>query len=346
VDSIGTVKRITISDRGVVVERHGDRDTSWTDRRRHRDHWRYRERVRIGSGVIDHNDEGAGIVRIWSDAYVPAGQRVDDDVVAVFGSVRVDGEVSGDVVAVFGSVHLGPKARIGGDAVSIGGTLDQAEGATIAGESVSLGMLPFTWGLPGLSVLLISIVAGWLVAIFVGWIFVLLFPTVMLRVATVVERRPAASFFLGLLSMPMFVVALVLVFITVIGIPIGILLPMAYALMGFVGQLAATCVLGARLSRRSLSSGLMLPLFVGTLFIAVLLAGGAVLAVGRGFAHPAALFLSLFGVLLLLGLGALGTGAFLLSRLGTRPREVVWHTSDTPTSPAPFAGPVAPTPSS
>jgi hypothetical protein len=347
VDS-GSIRRISISDRGIVVERGGSSDTTleWStddadrttrDRIRHR----IRDRIRGGSGLVEIDDSGTGIVRIWSDAHVPAGKIVDGDVVAVFGSVTVDGEVSGDVVAVFGSVHLNSGAKVEGDVVSIGGALDQAEGVTIHGESVQLGFSPFTWGLPGISVLLFAVAAGWLVSMFVGWIFALLFPAGMLRVATVVERRPAASFFLGVLSVPGFFVALVLLCITVIGIPLGVLLPMIYVLMGYLGQLAATCVLGARLSRRSLADGLMTPLLVGTLFVAVLLASGTALMAGDGIARPASLFLSLSGVLMLLGLGTLGTGAFLLSRFGTRPREVVWR-GHAPVAPGSVSHPITP----
>jgi hypothetical protein len=222
--------------------------------------------------------------------------------------------------------------------VAVGGGIDQRDAAVIDGESVSLGFLPFTWGLPALPVVLISISAGWAVSMFVGWIFVLLFPTAVLRVATVVERRPAASFFLGLLSVPLFFLLLVLLFVTVVGIPLGILLPMLYVLVGYAGQLAATCVLGARISRRSLAAGLMIPLTVGTLFVAVILTAGQVMAASGGFGHPLALLFMMAGCALLLGLGALGTGAFLLSRFGTRPAEVVWS-GPTATGPVPASAP-------
>jgi hypothetical protein len=250
---------------------------------------------------------------------------VDGEVVAVFGSVTVEGAVTRDVVAVFGSVRLKPGARVDGDVVSIGGGIEQGEGVVIKGESVQLGFSPITFGLPARSVVLFAIAAGWLVSMFTGWIFALLFPSGMLRVATVVERRPAASFFLGVLSVPMFFIGLVLLCITVIGIPLAILLPMFYMLIGYAGQLAATAVLGARLTRRSLAEGLMTPMLVGTLFVAALLGIGALMLVGGGAGQPVAIFLLLSGCLLMLGLGALGTGASVLSRFGTRPREVVWH---------------------
>ena len=357
VDSGSHIRRISISDRGIVVEREGSRDTTvnmeWSgrtidqdvrdrDRERVRDRIRervrdqVRDRIRSHRGSLEFDDGRTGIVRIWSDATVPAGTRVDGDVVAVFGSALVEGEVYGDVVAVFGSVRMKPGAKAEGDVVSIGGGIEQPEGATISGDSVQLGFSPFTWGLPGVSVMLFAVAAGWMVSMFAGWIFALLFPTGMLRVASVVERRPAASFFLGVLSLPMFIVAFVLLCITVIGIPLGILLPMIYVLMGYAGQLAAACVLGARMTRRSLANGLVTPLFVGTLFVAALLGGGAALTAGGGMARPASLFLCLSGGMLLLGLGILGTGAFLLSRFGTRPAEIHWQGhSATPSTPIP-----------
>jgi hypothetical protein len=159
----------------------------------------------------------------------------------------------------------------------------------------------------------------------------------------VVERRPAASFFVGLLSMPACLVALVLLCITVIGIPLAVLLPMVYMVMGYAGQLAATAVLGARLTRRQLVHGLMTPLFVGTLFVAILLGIGGLVLVGDHSSQPVALFFLLSGGLLLLGLGALGTGAFLLSRFGTRPREVLWQGhAPLPHGVAPVTGQVSP----
>ncbi|MGH7730243.1 MAG: hypothetical protein ACRENJ_03235 [Candidatus Eiseniibacteriota bacterium] len=349
-DSGSRVARVRVSDRGIVVDGVSIRDTTragggdWMSRHDRRERLRERIRARVRSGdMIDIHDGGTGIVRIWSDAHVPAGEVVDGEVVAVFGSVTVEGTVTQEVVAVMGSVYLKPGARVDGDVVSIGGTIEQGEGVQIKGESVQLGIAPFTWGLPARSVILFAIATGWLVSMFTGWIFALLFPAGMLRVATVVERRPAASFFLGLISLPGFFVALILLCITVIGIPLAVLLPMIYMLIGYAGQLAATAVLGARITRRSLAEGLMLPLLVGTLFVAGLLGIGAVMLFGGGASKPVALFLLVSGGLLVLGLGALGTGAFLLSRFGTRPRDVLWRGhAPQPVASGPLPGSVSP----
>lgn len=278
--------------------------------------------VQIGPGIVVGVDE-SGLVRVFADAEVPAGDRIEGDVVAVFGSVDVKGQVAGNVVAVGGSVHLDPGAAVEGDVVAIGGVLDQAKGASVGGESVSLGIFPIAWGVPTLPVLLLGVLAGLLLSLFMGWLLHLIFPERMLRVAVTVSRRTAVSFLLGIVSLPLMLFTVMLLFITVIGIPIAFLLPVFYALLVWGGQLAATTVLGSKILRRGLGhGGAMMPLLAGALFVALFFAVGAVLASPPGFVRTVALFFGLLGVLLLVALSTIGAGAFLLSRLGGSPADV------------------------
>ena len=323
----GRVERVSVGSHGVTVERDLPDSTQG-------DHT-FRTRSRFGHGWTQAEGDGDALVRVFADAHVPAGETVPGDVVAVFGSVDVEGKVEGDVVAVLGSIHLRPGASVSGDAVSVGGVLDQAEGVDVGGETVSVGFMPATWGMPAVSITLSAVFAGWLAAIVTGWLLVILFPLRTVRVAVTASRRTAASLLLGLVSIPLFVASLFLLCVTVVGIPLAILLPPAYALLCFCGQLAATYVLGCKLTGRPLGSGgLMTPLVAGTLLVAAFFALGAALFVAPGIARPLALFSVALGALLIVGLTAIGTGAFLLSKLGAEPREVEW-------SPAAAAPPAA-----
>jgi hypothetical protein len=210
--------------------------------------------VRIHGPVVIVDDEGA-LVRVFSDVRVEANEHVDGDVVAVFGSVDIYGSVGGDVVAVFGSVNLHDSTLVEGDAVAIGGALVQPPTAVIRGESVSVGFLPVSWSLPAVTVLLFTVAIGWILSVFVGWLMALLFPERVTRVAATASRRTIGSFLLGVLSVPLFVVLLCLLFITVIGIPLAILLPIFYALLVAAGQVVGTYVLGCKLMRRPLGEG-------------------------------------------------------------------------------------------
>lgn len=293
---------------------------------------------------IDLDEGQTGIVRMFSDVTIPADQRVTGDVVALFGNITVKGSVSGAVVAVLGSVRLEPGARVDGDAVSVGGGVDQADGADVSGQTVSVGLTPVAWGMPGLSVTLGFTFAGWLSALFFGWLFAMLFPTPFVRVAATASRRTVGSFFLGLVSLPLAMVAFVLLLVTVIGIPIALLLPLAYGLMIYAGQVAATYLLGCKFTGRRPGdgAGLFPPLAAGLTFVAVFFVAGALLGITSGPLRIGAVFFSLFGALLVMALSSIGTGAFLLSRFGRVPPEVTHGGAHEP-FPAPPAG-IAPPP--
>ena len=300
------------------------------------------DRVEIHSKImnkgvnIEIDDGETGLVRMFSDITVPADEHISGDVVTLFGSVHVLGQVTGQVVAVMGSVRLDPGAVVDGDVVAVGGSLDQADGAVVNGESVSVGLLPAGWGMPTLPVLLGLVGVGWLTSLFFGWMFALLFPTRFVRVAATASRRTTASFFLGLLSVPGSILLIGLLFVTVIGIPIAILAPLAFALLGYAGQMAATYVLGCKLTRRPLGGGrdLIVPLAAGLLFIAVFFVIGAALPVLPGNLRIGALLFFMIGSLLMGALTAIGTGAFLLSRFGRDPADVMWGLDAPPSASA------------
>ena len=82
----------------------------------------------LGHGAIVVDDDTNGLVRFLSDAHVKAGDKLDGDVVAIFGNVRVDGTVNGSAVAVFGRVDVAPGGTVGGDAVAVCGSVHVAAG--------------------------------------------------------------------------------------------------------------------------------------------------------------------------------------------------------------------------
>lgn len=310
-DSGEVVRRVRISADGVTVDRDVNGD---------------------GNGVVIADstgggavivDSGAGMVRLFSDARVPAGEHVDGDVVAVFGSAHVAGDVSGSVVAVFGSVDFEPGASVGGDAVAVGGAVEDSEGVRIQGQTVSIGLAPITFGLPGVPVMLAFLALGWVVTLFFGWVFAALFPERLARVATTSSRRTLLSLVLGLLSFLVMPVLAILLIVTVIGLPIGIMLPFAYVALVYAGQIAGTYVLGSKLTRRRLDGrGAMPAIVAGSLLVASFFAVGVILWSSPGTVRTIAVFFHLVGLLVMTGLSLIGSGAFLLSRLGTRPQSL------------------------
>src|SRR5258708_4242468 len=245
-DHAGITRHVRITDSGVHVD-GADADSDTTILHLGRS-------VRIGGGRVVVDDNGTGMVRLFSDARVEKGERVDGDVVAVFGSVHIDGEVTGAAVAVFGSVELGPGAVVGGDAVAVGGPLD-AERGRVGGQSVSVGILPLTLGLPALPVVLAFLGLGWLLALVIGSLFGAIFPERLAHVAETSSPRTFLSLVIGLSSVFLVPIAAVLLMGTVVGLPIGLLLLPAHLAIGYLRQLTGAYLLGSQILRRPLRRG-------------------------------------------------------------------------------------------
>ena len=283
-------------------------------------------------------DEDGQIVRLFTDVEVPAGQRVDGDVVTVFGSSKIGGHVTGNAVAVFGSVTLGPGSSVDGDMVAIFGGVHRAETATVGGETVDLGFEPLIPGLPALPTVLLLVGMFWILSLIGGWLVSILIPGRLVRITATASRRMGGSLLIGLAGLPLVILTVVLLCITVIGIPVAALVPIAYGFVMWIGQYAGLYGLGQKLLRRRLHEGSVFTgILTGTLFVAGFFALAALLASVPGISRSIALFLFAVGSLICLALQLIGCGAVILSRFGTRPEELE------PTA-APVSAPVVASP--
>jgi hypothetical protein len=201
------------------------------------------------------------VVRIGGNVKVASDERVTDDVVVVGGSADIDGQVDGDVVVVGGSATLGPNADIRSDVTVVGGGLNQDPKALIGGsvQNVGFGDIPFggDWGRR-------RDWSGWNpigrfrpAARFMGTTvrvgLLMLFASIVMFIARapveqIAERaaaEPVKSWVVGFLAEILFVPALVLTVvilaISIIGIPLLLLIPVAIVgallvfLVGFTG---------------------------------------------------------------------------------------------------------------
>jgi hypothetical protein len=338
-DSGGVVQRVRIGPAGIRVQRAGGADSAVVEVRQGG-----RRIARIDVSTDDAEEEGGGVtvrsgderhsgaivveagqdalVRLFADASVPAGQTFPGDVVAVFGSADVAGTVEGDVVAVLGSVRLHPGARVEGDAVAIGGGLDQPAGAEVDGQSIAIGDLVPRWHMPTAGILLVFALAGWVATLLLTWLLSLLVPRPMLRVGGAASRHTAGSFLLGLLSSPFLLLVIGLVVLAAVagGLTLAVPAFLLGLLLPAVGQVAGTYVLGCKLMRRRPGeSGLMAPVFVGSLLVALLFLASVALSVPTGVARSLSLFFATLGMLLVTLLTTIGVGAMLIALMSARP---------------------------
>jgi hypothetical protein len=291
----------------------------------------------------EHWRRSAARVNIGGDITIEADERVSDPVVAVGGSVTVLGHVDDDVVAVGGSVHLGPKAVVRGDVTSVGGRIEQSHGAVIRGHvnEIRFGPPNFQFH-PGF---FLGPLVGW--DVFSGWfrlvgtllrlgivlmlvfIAVLAAPRVVERIGERAARDPWLSGFTGLLAqllfVPVLVLSVVVLAVSIIGIPLLVLVP--FAILGFLlAVLIGFTGVVLRLGRWA--AGGDRPAFVTLAVGVVIVAAIGLLARTFGLIPaplwPITWFLGVVGFFAEYIAWTVGLGAALLTRFGTRgPRPVM-----------------------
>jgi len=288
-------------------------------------------------GARDIRRTSSERVRVFGDVNVDEGEKVSGQVVAVLGSVRVDGEVGDQVVAVLGSVDLGEKAIVHGDVISVGGRVHRAPGAQVRGAvtDISLGdariqghLAPWVGGLGVLSLF------GGLGALprLIGTIFRLLLLMLFASAAMIVARssvegsaqrvtdQPVKTTIVGLVAellvVPVLVLTCILLALSIVGIPLLLLMPfvvlflLCLALVGFAG---AALALGQWARRRfGLSSpGGFADIWLGVLIILLPVIAGRVIGLGGFLGGPLSILLVAGGLALEFLVWATGFGAIL-----------------------------------
>lgn len=211
------------------------------------------DRVSVGNSIHIAADESARDV-VCVGCSIEIEGVISGEAVAIGGSVRVLGTVARDVVAVGGSVEVEDGGEVGGEATAIGGAVDVAEGGTVLGSRSSIGVGPWLGGFgDGWGTISGAFSdAGKLVsAIFRTGVLALLGVLSLLMMRPAVERagrRAAdepwkavlAGLLLQLFFLPVLVLVTVVLAVSVIGIPLLALVPVAVlafviaALLGFV----------------------------------------------------------------------------------------------------------------
>jgi len=275
-------------------------------------------------------------VRIGSSITVNEGEVVDGDVVAVGGSVRIDGQVRGDAVAIGGSMTLGPRADVANNVVVVGGPLRRDSGARVGGrvQTVGLGTMNFgdwRWGANPLGLFWGSMVGAAFALVFTLTrlaILCLLAALVVLfgrsymertadHAATETVKAGAIGFLAQLLFLPVLVITIVVLVMTIIGIPLLLLLPFVFLGLGVVAVIGFTAV-GYRLGQLFLARMGWPADNPYTTAIAgiVLVMSPLLLSRLLGLVLPFTFGLVLVGMLLEYAAWTIGFGAVALTRFG------------------------------
>jgi hypothetical protein len=260
---------------------------------------------RRGGASRGRND----IVRVFQgDLTIPQGTVVQGDVVNVGGAIDLESGsvVQGDAVSIFGTTTVEQGAVVLGDTAAVFGGIDVQPGGQIMGEHVQIGfgklfthakhrtflseMGPFGF-FPTLALFALVYLLGLLA--------LRMWPERVRAVAFALFEQPVKSFVVGFLCWLLFIPILVLLCISIVGILLVPLLPVAIFLAAVMG-----------LSALALRVGEALPAGPGERFVPPA-------ALGMGMVVLLLLaFVPLLGVPLIVLLHLFGLGAAVGSRFG------------------------------
>jgi hypothetical protein len=294
-------------------------------------------------------------IRVFGDVSVARDEWVDGQVIAVFGSVRIDGRVSDQVVSVFGSIDLGPESRIDGDVVAVGGHVRRDAGARVNGRITDVDVFsrdrrfgaPW-WGSTALfgayggTTRLFATLFRLFVLGLLGSIVVLVVRQPVERIGDHVGREPIKMAIVGLLAQLLFVPALILsvtiLALSIIGIPLLVIVPFIIIAMLFIllgGFTGAAHLLGGWAAHRT---GIdadqpYVRVWLGVLLILTPLLVARFFGIVGGPFHFLAFMIAALAILLEYLVWTTGFGAALTTAFES------WRARRTPPAPAP--GPTA-----
>jgi hypothetical protein len=292
-------------------------------------------------------DRGGDRVRFGGRVTVGENETVDGDVVVIAGRAQVLGHVTGDVVVVGGSAELGPRADVGADVVVVGGQLTRDPSAHVGGEVHEVGVGPlsidprvrmphfgfwdWSWSNPlGSAFSLMSTVARLAILCLLCALVVLVGGVYVDRVGALAADQPMKSGLVGLLSqvfmLPLTVVTIVVLVITIVGIPFLLLLPfvaLALCVVALVGFTAVAQRLGGMaLARVGGPSGAYVATLLGVLLILGPVLLGRLVSFGGAPLWFVATPLSALGFLAEYVAWTIGFGAAVFLAFGNRPRAM------------------------
>ncbi len=275
--------------------------------------------VSTGTVTVPAGTTHVGTIHVGAGSVVVRGTEIGDVNVGV-GLVEVSGRVTGSVSVGMGQLILSHDASVAGTIhVGMGGQTRLSAGqplpAVRRGASLDVnapfpplapghlplwrlaggfGSLSVPWSLGAVGLLagLLGRLAWWLISLAVAFVLLSLFPEPTRRIADDIERAPGPSLGWGLLVALASGPAMVLLAITILGIPLSLLLVLALLAAKVMGYVAVSLLLGARVLPRlggtksvvgwDLAAGTVLLLLVGSIPVLGLLVDLLVAFLGIG----------------------------------------------------------------
>lgn len=204
-------------------------------------------KVQVGNGAsIGGNLTAAG-------GNIAMRGSVKGYVQAAGGEVLIDGPVEGDVSVNGGRLRLGPAARVGGNLTYRGDDLSVDPAASVAGRTDRLASSPASSNAYN-NARSFGVNGGWIWSaglILLAALFAAAVPPASMRVSRALAAHPWYSLLAGFIAIVCIPFAVILLMITVIGIPLAMVVLLGYLILLVLGYVATAVSAGDAAVRRS-----------------------------------------------------------------------------------------------
>lgn len=212
--------------------------------------------LNLNAAIGDDVSLAAGQIEIGSNS------KIINSFIAAAGRVRFDGQVNQDVLIYAGSVDIFPHAIINGNLnlelgrppvispqAQINGQIEETLKPELAQNARLKKFIshlkPTFKTITGL--ILLEKLASLTIEILIGWLLILLLPQLIKQLVSLGLKQPGAAIGWGLLFLTVVPLLACLFIITLIGIPLGVVTILIYAVSLLLAKLLVSLSLGSRL---------------------------------------------------------------------------------------------------
>lgn len=215
----------------------------------------------VMGGMVDVNGMIDGDVAVFGGNLDILG-TVDGDAAVFGGNIKNKGTITGDLFVVGGTVLLDSGSVVEGDISMVGGTVDRDENAEVLGEIETVEIEVLEKLLPRISRVFrlpkimpaplvfgtIFVVSAFIVIYILTLLVLLIFPKVIDKIVNRLQLNVWASVGLGFAMEILFIPLIALFAVSIVGIPLIFLLPLAAALAILFGYSALSLIIGERVA--------------------------------------------------------------------------------------------------
>jgi hypothetical protein len=194
--------------------------------------------IAVFGGSVDILGKAGDVTVFGGSVHVYPGANIDGDLAVIGGEVTVDDDASidGDVAALGGELHRGSRAKIGGEVKILGEDRSDEDRSSRS-----------AWGPRRIGRAIGVQMTKTAILFLLGAIVIALATRRMQLLQSEIALRPMRSMALGIASVFVAVVLIVLLCVTIVGIPVALAAIFIGILAGYAGICATLSVVGSAL---------------------------------------------------------------------------------------------------